>query len=256
MHTLLIGDDNRIITTNAERIVQRSNLTNTIRFLVSNEYNGILMNSCMAIMYYKLPISQEWHSKELTPSEELYKNKYVEYKFQSETWLTTEFGDVEIEVRFYLVSMTGNINFDQYVRKATDGIIHISASKDWASGVANPLLDNLDQRIIQLMMVQNRQDEMFEESQLSSASSLAITDGKLHLVDAEGEQKGQAVDVVVPRTQDNDGRNGDGVIELGEVVHDDSDPDCDCGCDHNNFEELDSYIATEPDHGYGNFSEL
>lgn len=255
MHTLLIGADNRIITTNAERIVQRSKLANTIRFLVSQVYNGVNMNECLAIMFYKLPVSGEWKSKELTPSEELYKEKYVEYQFPADTWLTAERGDVEVEIKFYQVSMTGEININQYVRKATDGVIHISSSEDWGSGIADSLLDSVDQRIIQLMMVQNRQDEMFEEAQYSSAASLLVEDGKLHLVDAAGNKKGQPADVVVPRTTDDDGRS-DGLIELGEIVHDDSDPNCDCGCDHDNFEELDSYVATQPETEDGNFSEL
>lgn len=256
MHTLLIGKDNSIITTNAERIIQRSKGANIIRFLVDQEYNGTYMNECMAIMYYKLPVSGEWKSKELVPSAELWKEKYVEYQFIADTWLTSERGDVEIIVKFYKVAMSGELDINQYVRKAIDGKIHISSSEDWASGVADSLMDSLDQRIIQMMMLQERQNEMIEEAQYSSAASLGVTGGKIHLVDAGGAQKGDAVDVVMPRTVDNDGRNGDGVIELGEVIHDDSDPDCDCGCDHENFEELDSYIATEPDNGIGNFSEL
>lgn len=256
MHTLLIGKDNSIITTNAERIIQRSKGANTVQFLVADDYNGKSMKSCVAVMFYKLPISGEWKSKQLVPEEVLWKDKFVDYRFVTDTDLTVEYGDVIVEVKFYEVSLTGEVNFNQYVRKAIDGIIHISMSKDWASGIADPLLDVFDQRIIQMMALQNQQSEMIEEMQYSSAASLGVTGGKIHLVDAGGAQKGDAVDVVMPRTVDNDGRNGDGVIELGEVIHDDSDPDCDCGCDHENFEELDSYIATEPDDGMGNFSEL
>lgn len=255
MHTLLIGNDNRIITTNAERIVQRSKGANTVRFLVSQIYNGIYMNECFALMSYKLPVSGEWKTQELMPSTELWKEKYVEYQFVADTWLTAERGDVQIEVKFYKVSMDGKIDINQYVRKATDGVIHISSSEDWASGVADSLLDTLDQRIIQLMMIQNRQDEIFEESQYSSAASLGVTDGKLHLIDTEGERKGELVDVVLPRTTDDDGLN-DGLIELGEIIHDEDNPDCECGCDHDNFEELDGYVATQPDDESGNFSEL
>lgn len=254
MYTLLAKNDNQFITTVRERIVQRTKLTNTIRILVSNEQNGMKMKDCQAIMFYKLPISDEWHPKELTPSEELYQGNYVEYLFQTDTWLTAEYGDVVIELRFYNVSLTDGINVDQYFRKITDGIIHISCSKDWSSGIADDLLAPIDQRIIQLMIAQNRQDEMIEESQLSSASSLLVEDGKLYLVDSAGRKKGDAADIVVPRTKDDDGFN-DGLIELGEIVHDDSNPNCDCGCDHDNFEELDNYVAT-PKEENGNFSEL
>ena len=254
MHTMLINDYNMITTTNAERIVQRSKLANTIRILVPCEYHGIYMNECLAILYYRLPLSGELKSKELTPSAELYKDKYVEYQFPVDTWLTSEYGDVQIELKFYKVSMTGQINVNQYVRKVTGGIIHISSSKDWASNVADSLLDTLDQRIIQLMMVQNRQDEMMNETQFNCASSLAVTDGKIHLVDAIGEQKGEAIDIILPRTIDDDARPGDGIVELGEINHNESNPDCECGCNHNNFEEIDNYVAeSDP---YGNFSEL
>ena len=254
MHTLLINDYNMITTTNAERIVQKTKGAHTICIRAKNEYNGIKMNECSAILFYRLPVSGEWHPFELTPSEELYKGTHVEYQFSADTWLTKEYGDVQIEVRFYKAELNGYVQVDQYVRKATDGIIHISKSQDWASGVADGLLDTFDQRIIQLMMIQNRQDEMIAESVMNSASTLSVEDGKLYLVSAAGEKMGSPADVIVPRTKDDDGRN-DGLIELGEIVHDDSNPECDCGCDHNNFEELDSYVA-EPDTGSGNFSEL
>ena len=255
MHTLLIGNNNMIVTTNAERIVQKTKLANTIRILATNEYNGVKMNECSAIMFYRLPVSGEWHPFELTPSEELYKGTHVEYQFPADTWLTKEYGDVQIEVRFYKVSLNGEIQVDQYVRKATDGIIHISRSQDWASGVADHLLDTYDQRIIQLMMIQNRQDEMIAESIMNGASSLSVENGKLYLVNVSGEKMGNPADVLVPRTKDDDGRD-DGLVELGEIIHNDSNPECDCGCNHDNFEELDSYVATQPDNENGNFSEL
>ena len=67
-------------------------------------------------------------------------------------------------------------------------------------------------------------------------------------------QEGQT-DVVVPRTKDDDGID-DGLVELDEINHKENDPSCDCGCDHDNFEELETYVATQPDDENGNFSEL
>ena len=161
-----------------------------------------------------------------------------------------------IEIRFYKVAMNGQIQIDQYVRKATDGIIHISRSQDWASGVADSLLDSYDQRIIQLMMAQNRQDEMMAESIMNSASTLSVENGKLYLVSASGEKMGSPADVVVPRTVDDDAIPGDGLIELGEIEIDESDSDCDCGCDHNDFGELGDEVVPPQDDEEGNFFEL
>lgn len=164
-YTFFIGKNNYITTTHSERIVQRSKSVDYIKIYVLNEYNGLYMQDFQAIMYYRLPISEKWDSKELTPSEELYKDKYVEYLIPVDTWLTNEAGDVQFEIKFYNVSMGGEVNIDQYVRKATDGIIHISSSKDWGAGIADSMLDTVDQRIIQLMMAQKRQEEMIEEAQ-------------------------------------------------------------------------------------------
>ena len=210
MHTLLINNYNMITTTNAERIVQRTKNAHTIRILVTNEYNGAKMNECSAILFYRLPISGEWKSFDLTPSEELYKGTHVEYQFTADTWLTKEYGDVQIEVRFYNATMDGHIQINQYVRKATNGIIHISQSQDWASGVADGLLDTLDQRIIQLMMVQNRQDEMIAESIINSASGIEKNESsnEIYLVNAIGEKIGSGV---IDETSDP---NGVPVVEL------------------------------------------
>ena len=256
MYTLIAKNDDRFIASVRERIVQKTKGTNMIRILVPNEKNGVYMKDCQAIMFYKLPISDEWHPKELIPSEELYQNNYVEYLFPTDTWLTAEYGDVVIELRFYNVSLSDGVNVDQYLRRITDGIIHISCSKDWASGIADDLLSPIDQRIIQLMMVQNRQDEMIAESQLLSASSLLVEDGKLYLVDNVGNKKGDPADIVVPRVSDVNDFANDGLIEIdNSAPEDESHEDgCDCGCNHD-FVELDETIdintpETDNDNGF------
>ncbi len=170
MYTFLIGNDNYITTTNSERIVQRSKLVNTLQIFVPNEYGNFIMSDCQAIMYYQLPVSGEWKPKDLTPSEELYKDKYVEYLIPVDTWLTSEAGDVQFEIKFYNVDMGGEAKETQYVRKATHGVIHISSSKDWSSSIADSMLDAVDQRIIQLMMTQKAHEEMLEETQAIMAN--------------------------------------------------------------------------------------
>lgn len=234
MYTLLIGKDNMFVTTNAERIVQRSKGANTIEILVDNEYNGVKMNECLAVLFYKLPVSGSWHPMELAPSDELYLDKYVTYQFSADTWLTAERGDVQLEMKFFNVELLDGVNVDQYVRKVTDGVIHISSSEDWGSGIADSLLDTVDQRIIQLMMIQNRQDEMIEESITNAASSLKVEDGVLYLVDSTGKKKGNGADVVVPRVPDVSDGSNDGLIEL----EGDSDIDNDNTDKNGNFTEL------------------
>ena len=240
MHTLLINDYNVITTTNAERIVQKTKGAHTVCIRVKNEYNGTKMNECSAVLFYRLPVSGEWHPFELTPSEELYKGTYVEYKFSADTWLTKEYGDVQIEVRFYNTTMNGQIKVDQYVRKATDGIIHISRSQDWASGVADGLLDTLDQRIIQLMMAQNRQDEMIAESIMNSAAGIHKNEetNEMYLVNVMGEKMGTSV---IDETSDP---NGVPVVEFGNIEDDDSKDEIDnvVEFEYDDLDEFDNVV--------------
>ena len=179
MYIFLIGKDNYITTTKSERIIQRSKLANTICIRVANYYNGISMKDCQAIMRYHLPISDEWKPRELIASEELYKEDYVEYLIPVDTWLTSEPGDVEFEIKFYNGSMDGEVNISQFLRRATHGKIHISCSKDWESGISDPLLGAIDDRIIELIMLQKKQEETINEAQImvnGKADSIAKDD--------------------------------------------------------------------------------
>lgn len=214
MYTLFIGKDNYIVTISPERIIQRSKLVNTVCIRVANDYNGLKMQDFQAIMYYRLPVSKEWKPKELVASEELYKDEFVEYLIPVDTWLTAEAGDVEFEIKFYNVSMGGDINISQYVRKATNGKIHISHSKDWADGIADSLLDTIDQRIIQLMMVQNRQEEMIEETQVlvnNKADNIAKDEATNEIyLTSQGVEIGS-------RIKDECDKYGDPIVDINEV---------------------------------------
>lgn len=214
MYTLFIGKDNYIMTINSERIIQRSKLVNTVCIRVANDYNGLKMQDFQAIMYYRLPVSKEWKPKELVASEELYKDEFVEYLIPVDTWLTAEAGDIEFEIKFYNVSMGGEINISQYVRKATNGKIHISHSKDWADGIADSLLDTIDQRIIQLMMVQNRQEEMIEETQVlvnNKADNIAKDEATNEIyLTSQGVEIGS-------RIKDECDKDGDPIVDINEV---------------------------------------
>lgn len=222
MYTFLIGKDNYITTTNSERIVQRSKLVNTIQIFVINKYNEINMSDCQAIMYYQLPISKEWKSKDLTPSEELYKDKYVEYLIPVDTWLTSEAGDVKFEIKFYNVEMDGESKDIQYVRKTTNGVIHISNSTDWSSSIADSMLDAVDQRIIQLMMAQKAHEEMIAETQAimtTKADNIAKDEStnEIYLTSA-GKEIGD-------RIKDECGKDGDPIVDIDKIDSDEKPDD-------------------------------
>ena len=254
MYTILVTDEHELIATQRERIMQRSKLIDKLHFLVPPNYDNLDMSATTVYMEYKTPVGHEYSSELLTMSSQPYKD-HLEFIVPFDTNLTKEAGDLEIQLSFTCVVMDETGKVSQYVRKTSPTTITIVPIAAWADVIPDSALTPLDQRMIYAdKMIQQMADINMALAD-AVPDDIMVQNGKVYL-----SQNGQIMpntigaDVVVPRTKDDDGRN-DGLIELGKITHDDNDPDCDCGCDHNNFEELDSYIASE-DKENGNFSEL
>lgn len=256
MYTILVSDQNTLTTTQRERIMQRSKLVDKLHFLVPTNYNGVDITNATVCLEYLRPVSKEYKSEVLTRSAELYK-EHLEYILPIDTDLTKEPGNVELQLTFTWVDMDVNGKVYQHVRKTEPTYINIIPIANWSIHMPDDALTALDQRMIMLDQLNQQIFDINMALADSMPDDLMVKDGKVYL-----SQNGQVMpntigaDVVVPRTKDEDGRN-DGLIELDDIVHDDNDPNCDCGCDHDNFEELDSFVAVQPDNEEnGNFSEL
>jgi len=254
MYTIMVCDDNTLRTTQRERIMQRSKLVDKLHFLVPPKYNDLDMSATTVVLEYVTP-SKEYAMEILTKSEALYK-EYLEYLLPIDTNLTKESGDVELQLSFMTVSMDADGNVSQHVRKTEPTILKVIPIANWSLQIADSALTPLDQRIVQLEMIQAQQQDTFIAVADSVPDDLTIKDGKVYLSTNGKIIDGSCgVDVMLPRTPDtSDGKN-DGLHDLDGVVIDKNDPNCDCGCDHDNFEELDSYVANG-DNPYGNFTEL
>lgn len=257
MYTILVSDDHELITTQRERIMQRSKLVDKLHFLVPPNYDNLDMSITTVCMEYKTPVGHEYKSETLVMSEELYKD-HLEFIVPFDTNFTRESGNLEVQLTFTCAIMDADGNVKQYVRKTSPTNITIIPIAAWADVIPDSALTALDQRLIKQDMQMQQMLDINEALANSTIDGFAVgEDGKLYgTVAGEIPVDFVGVDVVVPRTADDDGRN-DGLIELGDVNHDDNDPNCDCGYDHDNFEELDSFVAgSNQDDENGNFSEL
>ncbi len=207
MYTLLVNDDNTIFPTKKERIVQRSKLCDNIGILVPLNYKDKNMQEFEVTMLYELPISQEQYSISLIPENEIYQ-KYEEYFLRyiipADTWITKEFGNVSFTLTFTKVEMSENAEVSQYVRKATGGIIEIAKCSDWASKIADPLLQTIDQRIIQLQMVAKQMDEISQYIYDNKADDLSYENNKLWLL-ANGNKIGSPATITSTGAVDESG---------------------------------------------------
>lgn len=254
MYTILVTDEHELQTTQRERIMQRSKLVDKLHFLVPPTYEDLDMSATTVCMEYLTPVSHEYKTEILTCSDDLYK-EHLEYILPFDTTLTKEAGSLELQLTFTCVTMDADGNVTQYVRKTSPTTINIIPIAAWSDIIPNSALTALDQRILKQDM------QIAQMADINMALADAVPDDLV--IDENGKVKlaingkpildSVGVDVVIPRTPDTDGSN-DGLIEIDGVVSGDTNSGCDCGCDHDNYSELDSAVATES--AYGNFSEL
>lgn len=151
IYTILVQEDHSLITTNRQRVIQRSSLVDDLHILIPPVYEGKNISDATVTVEYVLPISRKWTYETLVKSAELYKG-HLEYKLPFDTKLTKEHGDVEIQVTMLLLEMDYEGNVKQWVRKTTPTVIPIIPLAAWSNQIADPEFTAIDQRLIQSEM--------------------------------------------------------------------------------------------------------
>lgn len=227
MYTLKIDDDNSIITTKREVIMQRSSNANTIQLLVPRHYNGIDLNQCLALLEYWLPVSKVYRTAFLEVSNDNYKEMdYLEYLIPCTTEFTAEAGDIHLHVTFSSVELTEDGSGSrQTVRKTNLGTVRITPISAWSDIIPDEALTALDQRVIALQTAARQLEALANATYNGMPTDLALdtVNKLLHLVSVNG-RVGDGVDIsqltqalaVMMTGADPDGTQ-DGVVNLDQV---------------------------------------
>lgn len=234
MYTILLNNDHELITTQRERIMQRSSMVNKLHFLVPPTYEDLDMTNTTVCMEYLTP-GREYNPEVLVRSEELYKD-HLEYKLPLTTKLTKEAGDLEIQLTFTAVDMDADGKVIQIIRKTSPTIIKIIPIAAWSDVIPDATLTALDQRMIKLDMMQQQLFDINMALADEMPNTLLVEDGKLHIGrDGEKLVDSQGVDVLLPRVPDTEDGSNDGLIDLDSYEYPPEDTE-----DENmgNFEEL------------------
>lgn len=149
MYTILVKDTNELVVSIKERIMQRSKLVDSLHFLASPTYKEIDMTDFTVSMEYILPISKQYKSEILVLSEEPYKNM-LEYKLPINTNLTSEPGDIEVQLTFVRADLNTEGDAIQYVRKTSPTVITIVPISAWSDLVPDAALNAVDQRLLKV----------------------------------------------------------------------------------------------------------
>ena len=173
MYTIIVTNDNKLICSVRERIVQRSKLVDKMHFLCDEFYNEFDMKEFTCTMEYLCPISKKYKTETLVASEELYEG-LVEYVIPIDTNLTQENGDVELQLTFTKVELDADGNATQYVRKTTPILVTISPTADWAQIIPDEALTALDQRLIKLDAAAAELAEIQETLDTTKADDISL----------------------------------------------------------------------------------
>lgn len=147
MYTILVTENNELVTTIKKRIMQRSKLVDNLHFLVDPIYKGHDMSTFSVMMEYVLPISREYKSEMLVKSENLYKDK-LEFCLPFDTCLTKEAGKIEVKLTFVKLEMDTEGNTIQRVRKTSAANITIVPLEAWSNIIPDEALTAIDQRLV------------------------------------------------------------------------------------------------------------
>ena len=148
-YTIVVTEDNTLMTTNKERIMQRSKLVDNLWFLAYPNYKGLDMTDYTVMLEYVLPHSRRYRTETLVLAEEGYKD-YLKYQLPVDTKLTTEAGEIEIQLTFAKVELDASGNNVQRVRKISPTTIEIVPVAAWADIIPDSALSALDQRLIKV----------------------------------------------------------------------------------------------------------
>jgi hypothetical protein len=193
-YVIVVCDDNTLRNVKKERIMQRSKLVDNLHILVPPTYKEHDMSQYTVMLEYVLPISKRYCSDILVLSDEVDKEyeEYLKYTLPFDTDLTSEAGEIELQLTFIYVNLDENSNGIQRVRKTSTTKINITPISAWSDIIPDSALNAIDQKIA---MMDNRikaLDDMNALLDKTKADNLVYEDSKLQLI-ANGNRIGDAV---------------------------------------------------------------
>lgn len=202
MYTILVTNDNELIASVKQRIMQRSKLVDNLHFLVNPIYDSggqeFEMKDFTVTMEYLLPTSKLYKTETLTLSNEEYETEsgqfMLEYTVPFDTGMTSESGDIEVQLTFTKLEMDEEGQDTQYVRKTSTCTIKILPISAWSDIIPDSALNAIDQRILKTQAQIDELADLAGNISVSKADNIKVQDDKLVLT-ANGEDIGNAIDL-------------------------------------------------------------
>lgn len=225
MYTILVKPNDTLIATVKETIFHRSSLVRKLRFLVDptltvgNE--TLNMSDFVCILEYKTPISAKYTPVVLTPSEELFKER-LEYVLNVDTKITSEVGDVELQLLWTKPEMLASGSFNEYVRITCSTTITVLPVNQWSDYVASSDLSNIAQMIM-TNQAQTEQLKLYADYMIATKADSISYNKETNELSLEAD--GQKIDSVT--LKDCDIEDGVPVVDFSDEESEDSNTEVD-----------------------------
>lgn len=218
MITVLMQSDKTLVISEQGKIYQREKLIDKIRFLVPAIYdvNGVGMDltNFTATLEY-VDQANVVQTETLTKSEDLYKEKFIEYVLPVDTNVSKYAG--EIELRLSLVHYDADTGYN-YVLHTGHTKISVSPLSDWYKFVSDESLDVIDQKMSELDSKISALDEMAGTYAANQVDDLKLTNSLLQ-VSSKGTPMGNGVTIITSGdTEDSDANPSDGELDVNSIV--------------------------------------
>lgn len=162
MFTLVISDNNSVVASQRDTIMQRSNIVDNIQILVPRYYRGqIDLSTFRLYMKYTLPISRKIKMAELQINDLDYNRKnHIQYVLPANIPITAEPGDIEVSFTFLSLVADEDGSYKSYIRKTEPGVIPITPVAVFEQYEPDELFGEIDQRLLALEAVSKDLDQL------------------------------------------------------------------------------------------------
>lgn len=189
MYTILVNDDDTLYGSHKERIMQRSKCVDNLIFVVNPIYRHTHdMTNATVMLEYVRPISRKYETEILVLADERY-NGFLQYKLPFDTNLTSEHGNLELQLTFVYTDLDANGNGIQRVRKTSATTINITPISAWSDIIPDTALSGLDQRLIVMNAQIRALDEMNQIVADSKADNIKYNESENSLQLLSGEKE-------------------------------------------------------------------
>lgn len=217
MYTILINDDHSFTHSIKKRIMKRSSMIDTVRFLVNPVYGigttQLDMSKVNVVLEYVTPVLRKYGTIVLKPEEELYKNR-IQYLLPLDIRFTSEAGLLELTINFSYLQKNDD-EFVEQVRPIGYTALEITETKNWSDYIPDANLDNIAQIMMANQAIAEQNRINIEMATSIMPTSLKKNNQSLYLINEHGMQVGESV--AIDEIADCGCENGIPVVEFSVV---------------------------------------